>query len=331
MKFKIRFADQIVGFFIIFSLVSLGFVIAMLGRTQRWFARDLTFTTILYTAGGLSQNMAVQYRGFTIGNVRSFQLTENDNVEVIFTIHEEYTNRVRQGSMVEIMVSPIGLGNQFLFHAGRGEVLEEGAFLPAYGTFLAREQIRLGLVTEPQRDDSISLIMSRTNSIMYEINRILGHVELAIGQGTSTTEIGLIVGSLQRTLAGLETLPDDINQTISEVRGELSPILENINTLTAQLNDPDGLIYTILDTEGEVFTNIISSLNSVSGILDNLDRATAFIPSQLPQLGGLLTDIRLIVRTAEDVLTAVANNPLLRGGIPERPENRATGPRNIRF
>ena len=331
MKFKIRFADQIVGLFIIISLVCLGLVIAMLGRTQRWFARDLSFTTVLYTAAGLSNNMAVQYRGFTIGNVRSFHLAESDNVEVIFVIHEEHVNRVRQGSMVELMASPIGLGNQFLFHTGRGDVLEEGTFVPAYGTALARELIRQGLATEPQRDDGISLIISRANAIMDELNQILGHVELAIGEGTSTTEIGQIVASIQRTLAGMEVLPSEINQTISEVRQELSPILANINTLSAQLSDPDGLVYSVLDTEGEIFANLLSSINSVSGILDNLDRTTAFLPTQLPQVAGLLTDIRVIIRSAEDVLTAVANNPLLRGGVPERFEQRVTGPRDIGF
>jgi len=331
MKFKIRFADQIVGFFVIVSLVCLGLVIVMLGRTQRWFARDIPFTTILYTAAGLSGNMAVQYRGFTIGNVRSFRLTEYDNVEVIFIIHEEHINRLRQGSMVELMASPIGLGNQFLFHAGRGEPLEEGAFVPAYGTPEAMEMIRLGLATEPQRDDGISLMISRANSIMDELSRILGHVELAIGAGSDATEIGLIVASIQRTLAGVETLPGEVNQTITEVREELNPILANIAALTARLNDPDGIVYTVLDGEGEVFTSLLSSINSVSAILDNLARTTAFLPAQLPQIAGLITDIRVIIRTAEDVLIAVANNPLLRGGIPERPEHRATGPRDIRF
>ena len=324
MKFKIRFADQIVGFFIIVSLVSLGFVIAMLGRSQRWFAKDLAFTTTMYTAGGLSKNMAVQYRGFTIGSVRNFYLTDADNVEVIFVIHEEYTNRVRQGAMVELMVSPIGLGNQFLFHAGRGDVLEEGSFVPAFGTALARELIRQGLAIEPQRDDSISLMMNRVSSI-------LAHLDEALGMGTDDTEIGQIVASIQRTLAGVESLPPTLDRMINEIRMELRPILANIGALTARLNDPDGLVYTVLDTEREVYISLVQSLNSLSGILDNLDRTTAFLPGQLPQLAGLLADLRVIVRTAEDVLTAVANNPLLRGGVPERQENRTTGPRDIRF
>ena len=328
MKFKIRFADQIVGFFIILSLLSLGFVIVMLGRSQRWFAKDIPYTTIMYTAGGLSKNMPVQYRGFTIGNVKSFHLNDDDNVEVVFVIHEEYSDRVRQGSMVELMVSPIGLGNQFMFHPGRGEALEEGSFVPAYGTALARELIRQGRVEEPQRDDSINQLMSRANSIMDDVYRILGHIEYAIGTGNSDTEIGQIVGSIQRTLTGVEVLPNEVNRLIREARLELGPILANLNAVTTELSNPDGLVYTVLDTEGEVYTGLISSLNSLAGILKNLDRTTNLIPDQLP---GLIAELRVIIKTAEDVLIAVTNNPLLKGGIPERSESRTTGPRDIGF
>ena len=331
LKFKIRFADQIVGFFIIVSLLSLGFVVAMLGRTQRWFAKDAAFTTILPTAGGLSKNMAVQFRGFTIGSVRDFHLTDNDYVEVIFVIHEEYTDRVKRGSMVEMMVSPIGLGNQFLFHPGRGDVLAEGSFVPLVGTAQAREFIRQGLAAEPQRDDSITVIMNRVSSL-------LGYLDVALGPGTDETEIGLIVGSIQRTLAGVEVLPDevnvllnDVNVLLGELRAEINPILSNLGALTAELSDPDGLISTALDTEGDIYTSLVDSLGSLSGMLDNLDRTTAFLPTQLPQIAGLITELRVTLRTAEEMLIAVTNNPLLRGGVPERPEPRTTGPRNIGF
>ena len=331
MKFKIRFADQIVGFFIVFSLVSLGFVVVMLGRTQRWFAKDISFTTVLPSAGGLSKNMAVQYRGFTIGSVQDFHLNENDYVEVIFIIHEGYTDRVKYGSVVELMVSPIGLGNQFLFHPGIGDVLEEGAFVPAVGTAQAREFIRQGLVTLPQRDDSINLLLSRANTIMDEVNKVLGHVEVAIGEGTNDTEIGLIVGGLQRTLSGVERLPNEANRLISDLRFQINPILENLNTLSAELSSSDGLISTVLDTDGEVYTGLVGALGSLSGILASLDRTIAFIPTQLPQLGSLIGELRVILGTAEDVLIAVTNNPLLKGGVPVRPEPRTTGPRDIGF
>ena len=340
MKFKIRFADKIVGFFIILALASVVFVIVMLGRSQRWFAHDVSYTTLLLSAGGLSENMAVQYRGFTIGNVKTFYLNDSDNVELIFYIHEEYKDRAKLGSLVEIMVSPVGLGNQFLFHPGRGEILPEGSFIPAVGTAQARELIRQGLASEAHHDDSISLLMNRASSVLDELNRFLAQLNEAVGPGSDETEIGKIIGSVQRTLSGVEVIPVTLDQGVNsvvkmveELLSELSPILTNISALTAELNNPDGTIYSILDSEKDVYQNLVKSLGSLAGILNNLDRTVAFIPGQLPQIAGLLVDLRVTIKTAEDVLVALTNNPLLRRGIPAKPETQGsgTGPRDIRF
>jgi len=330
MKFKIRFADQIVGIFIILSLVSLVAVIVLLGRSQRWFANDISYTTILPSATGLSKNMPVQYRGFGIGNVKSFYLTESDDVEVIFSIFEEYRDRMKLGSMVEIMVSPVGLGNQFLIHTGRGELLPEGAFVPVVGSAQARELVRQDLAVEPHHDDSISLMMNRVSSILAQIDE-------ALGQGSDITEIGKILGSLLRTLTGVEALPimvenmlSDLMPTIENILAELEPVMKNINDILAQVNDPDGLLFKVLDTEEDVYVSLVSSLGSISSILDNLDKTAA---SQLPHIAGMIMELRTTLRTADDVLVSLTNNPLLRKGVPERVETQSGGttPRDIQF
>jgi len=340
MNFKIRFADQIVGAFIILSLVAVVFAIVMLGRSQRWFAKDVSFHTIMPSAGGLSKNMAVQYKGFTIGNIKSFYLNDHDDVEVVFVIHEEYRDRIRQGTLVEMMQSPVGLGNQFLLHAGLGEKLEDGALIPAAGSVQARELIRQGLAVEPYHDDSISVLMSRAGTTLDELNRVLGEVSEALGPGSDETEIGKIIGSLRRTMAGTEDLPGTVDRTasaaiktIEDLQAQLKPILANISELAAEVNNPSGLVYSVLDTNKDVYTSLVKSLNSVSSILDNLDKTSAFIPGQLPQLAALISDLRVTLRSAEDVLVALTNNPLLRGGIPAKPDSQGsdTGPRDIRF
>jgi phospholipid/cholesterol/gamma-HCH transport system substrate-binding protein len=334
MRFKIRFADQIVGIFVIVSLVSLLLVIVLLGYNQRWFARDVTYYTVLPSAGGLSKNMAVHFKGFTIGSVSSFHLTDKDHVEVIFVIHENYADRVRYGSMVEVMVSPIGLGSQFLFHSGNGELLPEDSFIPAVGTAHARELIRQGLAAETHHDDSISLILSRVNSILDEANRLIVEVNEAFVTGTDATEIGRIAGSLQRTMTGVEAIPEMLEQMLEEILANFTPllasVLENFNDILAQINNPDSLLYMVMDTEQDVYVNLVNSLASVSSILDNLDKTVA---RELPQLSVLMTELREAISTAEDVLTSLTNNPLLRRGIPQRVESQsgAASPRGIRF
>ena len=339
MKFKIRFADQIVGVFIILSLAVVIFTVVMLGRSQRWFKKDVDFKTVLQSAGGLSKNMAVQYKGFTIGNIKDFRLrTEDDNVEVIFIIREEYRERVKEGSLMEVMINPIGLGNQFVFHPGKGEELPDGSVVPLVGSDEAKDLLRRGLTNELEHDDSIALLMKQVGAILESFVPITANLNEALGPGTDTTEIGRIIGSIQKTLAGAESLPQtvdvllhNVNVMIRQLEAEITPTLATLNNLTTDLTSPDGLLYTVLDTDEAVYKGLVNSLNSVSSILNSLDKTTAALPNQVPQISGIMTELRGTLRTLEDVLEALTNNPLLNRGIPTRPESRTTGPRDVRF
>ncbi|MDR3334601.1 MAG: MlaD family protein [Treponema sp.] len=340
MTFKIRFADQIVGTLIVVALVSLVFVVFMLGSKQRWFAKDYHYKTYFDSATGLSGNMAVQYKGFTIGNITSFRLTEDDRVEVLFTIYDTYADRVRQGSLVEINISPIGLGNQFRFYPGLGqECLAEGASIPTINSPEAKQMLQEGLAYLPRQDDSITLLLSRANTLIQDFDTLLLTVQDAI-KGTDTTVLGRTLGGVEATVAGVQGLPGTVNNTLDTVLGEvdtlmaeLRPIIADINTLTNKVVEPEGLVSTVLDTEGAVYTNLEASLTSISGILRNLEKTSIAIPAQMPQVAGLLMDLRTTLKTAEDVLVALTNNPLLKKGIPTQVQTQSNGtsPRDISF
>ncbi|MDR2078631.1 MAG: MlaD family protein [Treponema sp.] len=344
MKFTVRLADQIVGAFIILALAALVFVIFMAGNSQRWFSRNYYFKTYFSSASGLSDNMPVLYKGFTIGRVKSFDLAEDDRVEVRFFIFDTYISRVRAGSLVEIMISPINLGNQFLFHPGLGpDQIAEGDLIPAVSSPEGKFARASGLTQVPTRDDSISLILSRLSTTLDSANTALITITGLAAQigdaftGTGDTSIGRIVQNTEHAVAGIENMTEDLPEIISEsldtVMTEVEPIIANLRDLSAKLNDPDGTLSLLLRSDGEVYSSLVSALDSVSGTMHNLEKTSAFLPSQMPQLAVLISDFRNALKSAEDVLIALSNNPLLRGGIPERVETQSggTSPRDIPF
>jgi phospholipid/cholesterol/gamma-HCH transport system substrate-binding protein len=333
MKFTIRFADQIVGILIVLAVGALIFVVFMLGSNQRWFSRDYQFKSYFNSASGLSDNMAVLYKGFTIGHVKSFDLTGDDRVEVWFTIFDTYISRVRYGSVVEVIQNPIGLGNQFFFYPGQGEEqVGEGELIPAIGSPEGRRFLAEKLVSIPQHDDNISIIMNRLNNILAEVEEAFA--------GTDQTTLGRTLGNAEQAIAELQNLSQALPETLDEflklISGivvQLEPILADLNTFSTGLVDPDSAISAILDSNGDVYTNLVDSLESLSGILRNLEKTSEFIPTQLPQAAMVLSDLRTVLKTAEEVLVALTNNPLLKNGIPPQVETRTggTSPRDISF
>jgi phospholipid/cholesterol/gamma-HCH transport system substrate-binding protein len=330
MKFSIRFADQIVGALIILAMVILVFVIFMLGSNQRWFSRDYQFKTYFPTASGLSKNMPVQYKGFTIGRVKSFELA-GDQVEVRFTIFDTYIDRVKHGSLVDILVSPIGSlgGNQFMFFPGMGkELVSEGETIPAVSSTEGKQLLTMGLALRPDRDDNINNIMTGAGILLSTLNSLLADMQDAF-EGTDQTSLGRTMGGLEHAATGLQymanKLPSDFEGTMNRIMAQIDPILVNLRHVSNKISDPDGPIESILDVDSDVYKNLVKSLDALSGTLQNVEKTSEFMPSQVPQLAAMIAELRATIATLQDVGTAAKNNPLLKGGIPEKKEANTGG------
>jgi|TergutMp193P3_1026864.scaffolds.fasta_scaffold05327_3 phospholipid/cholesterol/gamma-HCH transport system substrate-binding protein len=347
MKFSIRFADQIVGALVILALAILIVVIFMLGRSQRWFVKDFEYKTYFNSASGLSPNMAILYKGFTIGHIKKITLAQDDTVEVIFTIFEEHNHRVKEGTVVELQASPIGLGNAFHFYPGLGAgEIAEGSVIPEINSPQARALIARGLVNKPESSDSIGNIINNVSLLLETLN-----IALAGSPGAEDLTIGQIVKNLERTIANvneivqslsgqidpilsqIDPILTDVGTMVGDLSGQIGPIISNVETISDQLASPTGTVMSLLDAEGPVFTSIAEVLSSITAIIRNLERTIEFIPAQLPQISFLLSDLSSTLTEVEKLIIALNNNPLLRGGVPEIKETGpgAVTPRDLEF
>ncbi|MDR2739450.1 MAG: MlaD family protein [Treponema sp.] len=341
MKFRIRFADQLVGLLIIAALGILVFSIFMVGKRHRWFAKDQTYRTHFESASGLSANMPVQYKGFTIGNVKAFDLTGDDKVEVSFTIYDTYLDRVREGSLVEIRINPIGIGgSQFLFYPGIRRDPLEGDFIPSVNSDAGKDALEKGLVLIPVYDDSITVITTRVNTLLQNINGVVTQLRDAF-RGTDTeTSLGRTVSGLEGTARSASALAENAESALKPVFGnieqltdDMRSVIRDLKTVTAELSNPDSLVLTVLDTGGAVYTNLERSLKSLSGTLESVEATAVTFPAQMPQVAALISELRSTLEAAEDVIIALRNNPLLKKGVPNRVQPGAGGisPRDVAF
>ncbi|MDR1326014.1 MAG: MlaD family protein [Treponema sp.] len=341
MKFTIRYADRIVGLSIVVALVVLVVILFLLSVNQRWFAKDYYFITYLDTASGISENMAIQYKGFTFGKVKSIRLTEDDRVEARFFIYDTYIERIKTGTLVSLDAPPISvLGSSFLIYPGKGPSrIEEGAEIYTVTSIEGNRLIAQGLANVPERSDSISQLIAQVGTLLAELNGISATANVALkgaadGQHDTSTELGRLLGGVEETLATVNSLPEAIPSIIDteleKVLGEIRPLLTNVKALTSRIAD-EGLIPAVLDKQGDVYASLAASLDSVSGVLADLNRVTDTLPSQT---AVLLSEVQGTLNDIEDVLSGVKNNPLLRGGIPDKVQSKPTGTSlrgNIRF
>jgi len=332
MRFRIRFAQQIVGAFVLLAILGIAGLMILLGANQRWFAKDYYFWSTFTSASGLSVGLPVTLRGFEIGKVSAISLTRENSVEVVFYIYDTYYPKVLPNSVLELASSalPIG-GGGLLFHPGRGfdTPLPEDSYIPSTQLEAGRVLVAQGLVDRPKTEDVLGSVIAQAGPVLVEVEETL-------------ESIRAVVDSLQGSLAGegegpLTVVLNDLTRTTAQVNGLLTRVdaaAANVQRLTEGMSDPTGLakklldpkgsIATLLDDDNRLFDEIVKAIEELNAIIAELSELTRFVNESQPQITGILETGRKTLDEGRDVLEAVKNNPLLRGGIAARREQPTT-------
>jgi phospholipid/cholesterol/gamma-HCH transport system substrate-binding protein len=230
-----------------------------------------------------------------------------------------------------------------MFHPGiRNEPLE-GDFIPSVNSAEGRVLIAEGWAYIPSQDDSITQIITRVNVLLGNVNTLVRD----INSGAETSSIGRSMRNAESAVGGISDLADDLKRSVPPVVITVDAAVEDIRRVIADINEitgdlmvvsdelakPDSLVLSVLDTEGPVYTNLETILNSLSGTLGSVELLAAGLPPNLPLIVSVLEDLSDTLESVQDVIIAMQNNPLLRKGVPARPRSQTGGisPRDVSF
>lgn len=349
MKFKIKFADQIVGAFILVALAFFVVIIVLIGANQRWFAKDYRFVTTFPSAAGVPPGTAIIMKGFTIGKIDTLTLNASNTVDAKFHIYDTFYDKVKEYSILELTVSPIGLGSQLLFHPGLGEAqIAEGSLIPTADSEEGKVLIDQGLVDIPPKDDTITRLLTNVNPLIENINktvvtinRTLTEVNRALA-GLSTGPLGNIVTDASSAAAALPETMKNVDAIVADVKAKTAGLLDQVSALLTQVDtisgnlvattdsirDPTGLVPKLLDAKGsiktflddnnELYKRMMSIVLEIETSIRSLQSIVTGLNGEMPKIAAVLNETRTAIQQAQDVLQGVKNNPLIRGGIPER-------------
>jgi len=295
MKFRIKFADQIVGTLSIIAIATLIFLVFFIGSKQKWFVKKHAFYTEVTSGSSLSEGMNIQYKGFGIGKLKKITLDDDDDVILHFYILDEYIDRITEGSIIEVSVSPIGLGSSLIFHPGNSKnILEDDSLIPELNSKLAKEIIKEGKCSISVSNDSINTILGSATSLIQDVD--------------------ILIRQLNGVMSG------DPEVTLTTTINEVNRILKNLANLT---ENPQGLIPKLLedeDAKGSI-GNLLSSINKT------MDDVNVLIASESPDVSILVQQLQVLMTQAQDVMEGLKNNPLLKNGISDRPEKESATPK----
>ncbi|MDR1932563.1 MAG: MlaD family protein [Spirochaetales bacterium] len=330
MKFKIQFASEIVGIFVLVAVIALAGILIMMGINQRWFARNYYYTSRFVSGKGLEMGMSITFKGFEIGKITDIRLTDDNNVEIEFYIQDTYHSKVFENSVLQLVSSAFGFGGGLVLHQGAQETLplEEFSYIPSLDLPEGRYLVSHNLVRIARDEDAITRIIDDVEPILENINLLLESLNTTIialnHPEAGDAAIGEVVKNLVATTG-------DLNRFLREARPGITAILNNLNGMTAdsrglvvKLLDPKGSLATLLNDNNRLFNQIESILDDAAFSMGEVKNFSGLLRTARPQVLELLEEGKEAVRLSQDVLEGLRNNPLLSGGITPRLEAPTT-------
>jgi phospholipid/cholesterol/gamma-HCH transport system substrate-binding protein len=332
MKFKIRFADQIVGIFVLLAIVGVAVILIFIGINQRWFAKNYYFTSKFPSGEGLSVGMPVYLQGFKIGEISKISLTEENEVDIVFFVEDTYYSKVLPDSVLELVSSLIGLGTTLKFHPGKTKwsaPLPEYSLIPALNTPEGKKLLEEGKVSMPSEEDVINSVIDKINPILDEargtlaqLKKLSSDVDLAInGKGGP---MGDMVNGLAQAPAKLNNTIDNMNSTINTINDrvntisnnftgltdkakatiasidpvtqDLKDVSNNLKLMTDELKDTRGLVTRLIDPQGSIST-ILNDNNALFNQVNDAIRKVNEIIGQIESFVAYLNTTKPEIST----------------------------------
>jgi phospholipid/cholesterol/gamma-HCH transport system substrate-binding protein len=295
MKFRIRYADQVVGVFILLALALIVSALLFIAVNQRWFAHHTVFHSRFTSANSITVGTPISLRGFEIGKISNLKLNDDNQVDIDFYIYPEYLPKVTMNSVLELSTSPIGLGTSLIFHKGRSsQRLDEGAMVPALDSEKGKAMEIAGLIDMPKKDDTISRLLSEVDSLLSNINTVVLQL--------NSLESGGKTGPVRDLL-------DQLNgQDDAKSRGPIRSLLNGINSTVAQLNPGEGgkgrgPIRDALNGVNNTITSVNQTIDSVGPILAGVNSTIAQLnPSEN---GGGKGPVRDTLQQVNDLMKQI--------------------------
>lgn len=322
MKFKIRYADQIVGFFSLVALIGIIVLIFSIGSKQHWFVKKNYYYSIFDSSTGFSVGMDLTYKGFSIGKVKSVSL-QGWMVRVDFYVTSEYEEYVKENSLVELISSPIGLGSSFVLHPGLGpDLMPTNSEIYRKNSGFGEKIIAEKKIRIEQQADSISVLMIKASDLLDNLNLLLKNVNYALeGKGNST--ITGIFKNIEKITATLNKPEGAVPALLgSDITDNLVAVISDVDAI---LSDSDGVVPSLLGPQfstdlSTILSDVSSVLEQVNNIAENADN---LIDVAVPEIEKALADLDIALKQLNDLLVGVSNLPVIRSRVPDRSNEAA--------
>lgn len=344
MNYKFRYTGRIVGFFVFIAVLILLMTFFSIAVNRKIFVKKFAFRTVFNDAIGLSTQTPVIFKGFEIGEIKSFNLNNENQIDAVFLVYEPYRTKIVKHSVLRKTIHPLSGKSSIELIQGPNlkQINEENELVPEIST--QRGKLYLSSGNIEISNDMMSSIVQNVNKFLYNLNQDNNQ-----DQGSIFRSLYHIANSAQ----DLEIVLKSTNETISKLNrgyqendGELFRMLNEVAEIAVKMNEtaelinqtvysanemikvyskPEGLAVKLIDPDQKnIIQPIREILNNLNQNMLEVNQLLKYLESQSPEISSVIVETQSTLNAAQKTIQGLNNNPILRGGIEK--ENVNTHP-----
>ena len=267
-------------------------------KAKALFDRNNMFYGVYERVDGLKVSSSVVYRGYHVGQVNAIRFIGKrfDRVLVQFSI----------GKNLEIPANSIAaIQSTDLMGSKAINIIPGNALAYASSGDTLKTQIELGLIE--QMNKQIQPLKLKAENILSSLDSVLTDIQEVFNSNTKGN-IEKSLQSVRNTLSNVEHASAGLDQLITGQSSQIASILENVNSISANLRENNhnisrGIDNIVVISDSLRRVNLNQTVHRLNGILEQLDSITRKINRGKGTFGEMVNDDDLYYN-----LTAVSEN-----------------------
>ncbi|GGG43284.1 hypothetical protein GCM10011414_11180 [Croceivirga lutea] len=261
------------GIFVILGTLLLLIAAYLIGNRQNMFTKNFTITAIFKNANGLQNGNNVRFSGINVGTVNKIEMINDTTIQVFMAIQEKMQSHIKNNAVATIGSDGL-VGSMLVnIVPGQGEapLIKAGDELQSFSKIATQDMLNTLNVTNEnaalltadllqvtqsltksdgtlgsllnnttmaknlqQTMANLNQVSSKANTSMYQINNILGQINLQESAAGVLLNDTLSARKIKTVIYNLEASSIEINNMSKE-----------LGSIISDLNDEKGMLYYV--------------------------------------------------------------------------------------
>ena len=292
MKTGLNKIERTAGIFVVLAGATFVLFMGFVAFKQNWFQRTFTYKTLMSQGEGIHPGTLVQMAGLRAGKVDSVRLDDENRIEIVIVVDNEFHSRVKKDSVARV-IRPFVIGDKVVevtlgsktspLVADMGEIPSQettdimdllgggklGPYLATLDSLLKNIQGLVGDFAEPQRAKAIITLMDELVPTLADMRELTGQMTRNKAMSKSLAGFTQLSADMNRMLPMLEKFV----QYLPKLGETTAQTMEQVNKLTTEMNKFIPIFAKIAPTLPEVSLKSVQALREAVVVLRAMQKS----------------------------------------------------------